>query len=53
MVGPLKETGGTTDLMFTRDYRAPKEPLVRYVKSHNDDVTEVQWSVRRRPGEQF
>ena len=43
MVGSLTKTGGTTDLMMSvRDCRAPKEPLVRYVESHSDDVTVVQ-----------
>lgn len=27
--------------MFDRDDRQPKQPLLQYVESHNDDVTEV------------
>lgn len=29
-------------LIADRDYRLPKQPVVQYVESHNDDVTEVR-----------
>lgn len=32
-------------LIADRDYRSPKQPLVQYVESHNDDVTEVPTAV--------
>ena len=29
------------ELITDRDYRSPKKPIVEYVESHSDDVTEV------------